>query len=44
MMDYVNLKLYLSHKYPGEINEKNADLDGDGKITVKDLLALRMMV
>lgn len=44
LMDYVSLKLYLSHKYTGEFNEANSDLDGDGKINVKDLLALRLLV
>ncbi|MBE6050810.1 MAG: xyloglucanase [Clostridium sp.] len=44
-LDYVKLKLYLSHKYKGtDITVKNADLDEDGNITVKDLLALRMMI
>lgn len=41
LMDYVALKLYLSHKYDGKINEDSADMNRDGVVNVKDLVILR---
>lgn len=42
--DYVSLKLQLAKKYTGEYNAKNADLNKDGVVNVKDLLELRNLV
>ena len=44
LFDYIFLKQYLSHKKSdSEIDKKAADIDGDGKVNVKDLLELRTM-
>ena len=44
LFDYILLKQYLSHKKSdSDINKKAADINGDGKVNVKDLLELRTM-
>ncbi|MBE6050108.1 MAG: hypothetical protein E7214_05430 [Clostridium sp.] len=44
LMDYVALKLYLSHKYTGVMVEDNVDMNRDGVVNVKDLLILRDLI
>lgn len=43
MLDYVNLKMYLSRK-ADNIDKVAADLNEDGLVNVKDLLVLRQLV